>query len=206
APPNYLHRRPRSSLARKPRWPAAPSGGQQAALLQLASRSSKLLQLLFISRFLSLRWLLPPPVHRTAPTHAARAPVQAQAGAAAGASRLVLRQRRRAATARPRAGKATDGVAVSARHGRYGSELDLFFVFDSTPAAAHLLGCRRSSLKRRKRIWEGILARTEQSFPRAQGIPVAAVSPQLLVQRASSRRWVLGARAEAVDERGDGAG
>ncbi|CAN6246553.1 unnamed protein product, partial [Urochloa humidicola] len=162
---NYLHRRPRSSLARKPRWPAAPSGGQQAALLQLASRSSKLLRLLFLSPFLSLRWLLPP-LHRPHPYCSSSG-----AGATADASRLVLRQRRRTATARPRAGKATDGVAVSARHGRYGSELDLFFVFDLAPAAAHLLGCRRSSLKRRKRIWEGILARTEQSFPRAQGIP-----------------------------------
>lgn len=56
-------------------------------------------------------------------------------------------------------------------------------------------------------IWEGILARTgggKAILPaRAQGIPAAAVSPQRLLQRAPSRRSVLGARAPLVDERDD---
>jgi len=56
-------------------------------------------------------------------------------------------------------------------------------------------------------IWKGILARTgggKAILPaRAQGIPAAAVSPQRLLQRAPSRRSVLGARAPLVDERDD---
>nr|CAB3472356.1 unnamed protein product [Digitaria exilis] len=39
------------------------------------------------------------------------------------------------------------------------------------------------------------------SFPRAQGIPAAVESLQRLLQRAQSRRLVLGARAPIVDER-----
>ena len=39
--------------------------------------------------------------------------------------------------------------------------------------------------------------------PRAQRIMAAAVSPQRLLQRAPSRRSVLGARAPLVDERDD---
>src|SRR6185503_8366458 len=56
-------------------------------------------------------------------------------------------------------------------------------------------------------IWKGILARTgggKAILPaRAQGIPATAVSPQRLLQRAPSRRSVLGARAPLVDERDD---
>ena len=56
-------------------------------------------------------------------------------------------------------------------------------------------------------IWKGILARTgggKAILPaRAQGIPAAAVSPQRLLQRAPSRRSVLGARTPLVDERDD---
>ncbi|CAN6250918.1 unnamed protein product, partial [Urochloa humidicola] len=127
---------PAKKLARSQATLAGSSERRPAGCTAAASFAQ--LQAVAATLYLSLP-LSPLAAPSTSPPHCPHPCCSSSgAGAAAGASRLVLRQRRRAATARPRAGKATDGVAVSARHGRYGSELDLFFVFDSTPAAAQL--------------------------------------------------------------------